>query len=218
MQTIALIDYGMGNLHSVRRALETVAPSAKIIITDNPAEVSQAERVIFPGQGAMPEGMRHVREKGLDIALKSACKDKPFLGICLGLQMLFESSEEGNISGLGILSGTVRHLGELQPENSPLKIPHMGWNTVHIKELNHPLWNNIPQDSHFYFVHSYYCCPQNKEDIATITHYPSPFGSAIIRKNNVAVQFHPEKSQMAGLQFLKNFVEWNPKHSSTHLK
>ena len=207
---IALIDYGMGNLHSVRRALQTAAPHASIEITNDPKRVLQADRVIFPGQGAMPDGMKCIREKELDSALRLACQTKPFLGICLGLQMLFERSEEGDALGLGILPGRVAHLRHLQERRNPLKIPHMGWNNVYLRNINHPLWENIDQDSYFYFVHSYHGIPENNEDIAATTHYPSPFVSVVVRKNIVAVQFHPEKSQLPGLQFLKNFIEWRP--------
>jgi imidazole glycerol-phosphate synthase subunit HisH len=215
MQTIALIDYGMGNLHSVSRALRTVAPTDKIILTDTPEDILKADRVIFPGQGAMPDGMKHLRDKGLDKVLLEACQTKPFLGICLGLQMLFEHSEEGDTPGLGLLQGRVAHLKTLQSNTPSVKIPHMGWNQVHQQDSTHPLWQSIPQDSYFYFVHSYYAIPEKKEETATITSYPSPFVSAVIRKNIVAVQFHPEKSQIPGLQLLKNFVQWMPLLDST---
>jgi imidazole glycerol-phosphate synthase subunit HisH len=211
MADIAVIDYGMGNLRSVQQSLRKVAPTASIILTSDPQEVIRAGRVVFPGQGAMPDCMREMDERGLRSAVLDAAKNKPFLGICIGLQMLFEHSTEGNITGLGILRGQVvrftSHL--LDQQGDKLKIPHMGWNQVH-RVAQHPLWQDIAQGARFYFVHSYYVVPQNTAIVQANTDYPTPFACAVARDNLFAVQFHPEKSQDAGLTLLKNFVAWKP--------
>lgn len=211
MADIAVVDYGMGNLHSVQQSLRKVAPTASIILTSDPQEVARAGRVIFPGQGAMPDCMREMDERGLRSAVLDAAKNKPFLGICIGLQMLFEHSTEGNITGLGILRGQVVRFAShlLDQQGDKLKIPHMGWNQVH-RVAKHPLWQGIAQDARFYFVHSYYVAPQDAAIVQANTDYPTPFVCAVARDNLFAVQFHPEKSQDAGLTLLKNFVAWKP--------
>ena len=211
MADIAVVDYGMGNLRSVQQALHTVAPDASIIVTGDPREIERATRVVFPGQGAMPDCMREMDALGLREAVLEAARNKPFLGICIGLQMLFEHSAEGNIPGLGILQGSVvRFAGNLHDaQGNKLKVPHMGWNQVN-HQTNHPLWNDIAQDARFYFVHSYYVQPQDDSLVQATSCYPQPFVCAVGRDNLFAVQFHPEKSQSAGLTLLRNFVVWVP--------
>ena len=210
MVDIAVIDYGMGNLRSVQQALHSVAPNASIVVTDDPKVVAQAARVVFPGQGAMPDCMRELDARGLRSAVLEAARSKPFLGICIGLQMLFQHSAEGDVDGLGILPGqVVRFEHNLRDaQGSKLKVPHMGWNQVHHAE--HPLWQGIAQDARFYFVHSYYVQTDDKALVQASSDYPQPFVCAVARNNLFAVQFHPEKSHAAGLQLLKNFVNWNP--------
>ena len=202
---IAVIDYGMGNLHSVSKAIEHAAPGRKVAVTSDPTVVARAARVVFPGQGAMPDCMREMDARGLRQAVLDAAYSKPFLGICIGLQMLFEKSEEGNVAGLGVLPGQVRRFRDsmVDPAGARLKVPHMGWNRVQ-QAAAHPLWRGIPDGSWFYFVHSYYV------EAAGSGAFPYPFTSAIARDNVVAVQFHPEKSQKAGLQLLANFTQWRP--------
>ncbi len=221
MTDIAIVDYGMGNLRSVSKALEHVAPSVSISVTGDPEVVRKAGRVVVPGQGAMPECLRELDRHGLRGAVLDAAMNKPFLGICLGLQMLFDSSEEGNVTGLGIVPGKVRRFpatsatntgntgGANGHERPRFKVPHMGWNEVH--QINrHPLWKGIPQDARFYFVHSYYVETANPEPAAAYSLYPFPFTCAVARDNIFAVQFHPEKSHEAGLTLLSNFVRWEP--------
>ena len=211
MADIAIVDYGMGNLRSVQQALHSVAPNSSIVITGDPREIERASRVIFPGQGAMPDCMREMDALGLRSAVLEAAHSKPFLGICIGLQMLFEHSAEGNIPGLGVLKGSVeRFAAKLKDEQgNKLKVPHMGWNQVH-HQTSHPMWDNIAQDARFYFVHSYYVQPQDNALVQATSDYPQPFVCAVARDNLFAVQFHPEKSQSAGLTLLRNFVVWTP--------
>ncbi len=209
MTTVAVVDYGMGNLRSVAKAIEHVAPAARILVTADPAVVSQADRVVVPGQGAMPDCMRELEARGLRDAVIRAAADKPFLGICIGLQMLFEHSEEGDVPGLGIFPGKVRRFPRDVVDAQGLKVPHMGWNEVN-QVIAHPLWNGIANDARFYFVHSYYVEPADPEAIAGSTTYGMPFTSAVARANIFAVQFHPEKSAQAGLRLLANFMEWQP--------
>ena len=210
MADIAVVDYGMGNLRSVQQALRTVAPNASIMVTGDPREVGLATRVVFPGQGAMPDCMREMDARGLHAAVVEAAQNKPFLGLCIGLQMLFEHSAEGDIHGLGILQGSVvRFASNLHDDQgNKLKVPHMGWNQVHHRQ--HPLWNDIAQDARFYFVHSYHVQPLDDALVQATSYYPQPFVCAVARDNLFAVQFHPEKSQNAGLTLLRNFVDWNP--------
>lgn len=210
MTNIAIVDYGMGNLRSVSKALEHVAPTATIIVTSDPSTVEKAERVVVPGQGAMPNCMHELKIRGLYNTVLRAAASKPFLGICIGLQMLFEESEEGNIKGLGILRGRVLHFppsAMTTPGGQKLKVPHMGWNQVH-QTIDHPLWHGIADDARFYFVHSYYV--ETTESVAARSNYPFPFTCAIAKDNIFAVQFHPEKSHVAGLTLLRNFANWTP--------
>jgi glutamine amidotransferase len=211
MTDIAVIDYGMGNLRSVAKALEHVAPGRSVLVTSDPAEIAAAERVVFPGQGAMPDCVRELDDRNLRQAVHDAAASKPFLGICIGLQLLFEHSEEGNVKGLGILPGQVKrfpHSRMVDAAGSKLKVPHMGWNEVR-QTRNHPLWAGIAADARYYFVHSYYVEPVDSAFEAAYTEYPFRFTCAVGRDNIFAVQFHPEKSQHAGLSLLSNFVNWD---------
>ena len=207
---IAIVDYGMGNLRSVHNALRKVAPDASIAVTGDPKEIASARRVIFPGQGAMPDCMREMDARGLRAALLDAARNKPFLGICIGLQMLFEHSAEGNVAGLGVFPGqVVRFAPDLRDaQSNKLKVPHMGWNQV--MHGDHALWQGIAQDARFYFVHSYYVQPRNDALVQGTSNYPVPFTCAVAKDNIFAVQFHPEKSAHAGLKLLRNFVDWKP--------
>jgi len=210
--TIAVVDYGMGNLRSVSKALERVAPAAGVLVTADAAAIRAAERVVVPGQGAMPDCMRELAARGLVEPVLEAARDKPFLGICIGLQMLFERSEEGGVQGLGVIAGTVRRFapGLRDPvSGARLKVPHMGWNEV-VQTQGHALWQGIADASRFYFVHSYYADEADPAVRAGRTTYGVAFTCAVARDNIFAVQFHPEKSQAAGLQLLRNFVYWQP--------
>lgn len=219
---IAVVDYGMGNLRSVSKALEHVAPGKTVIVTSNPADVMNADRVVFPGQGAMPDCIRELDARGLREAVLYAAKNKPFLGICIGMQMLFEHSEEGNAAGLGLFAGSVKKFAsaDMRLENGEkLKVPHMGWNQVyqshrHADNPNdthaHVLWKGITDAARFYYVHSYYVEPKDNTITVGSSEYPKRFTSAIAVNNLFAVQFHPEKSASAGLQLLNNFVNWQP--------
>jgi imidazole glycerol-phosphate synthase subunit HisH len=209
MSVVAVVDYGMGNLRSVSKAIEHVAGDARVIVTSDPGVVAGADRVVVPGQGAMPDCMAQLAACGLRQAVIDAAASKPFLGICIGQQMLFEHSEEGDIAGLGILPGRVRHFPDAETVAKGLKVPHMGWNEVTQVEA-HPLWQGIPDGARFYFVHSYYVEPADPSAIAGSTVYGIPFTSAVARDNIFAVQFHPEKSAQAGLQLLGNFMHWKP--------
>ena len=201
---IAVVDYGMGNLRSVSKAIEHVAPRAEVRVTADPQAILSADKVVVPGQGAMPDCMRQLGESGAREAVIEAARAKPFLGICIGLQMLFERGEEGDTPGLGLLPGEVPRF-----KLSGLKIPHMGWNQV-AQVRPHALWAEIADGSRFYFVHSYYPAPRDAALTAATSEYGGPFTCAIARDNIFAVQFHPEKSQSAGLQLLSNFVRWRP--------
>ncbi len=194
----------MGNLRSVSKALEHVAPGAEVLATADPAAIRSAERVVVPGQGAMPDCMRQLAASGAREAVIEAAGAKPFLGICIGLQMLFERGEEGDTRGLGLLAGNVPRF-----RVSGLKIPHMGWNEV-LQQRRHALWAGIADRSRFYFVHSYFPAPRDAGVTAATCVYGMPFTCAVARDNIFAVQFHPEKSQSAGLQLLSNFVRWRP--------
>ena len=218
-QTIAIVDYGMGNLRSVYQAFHHVAPGAHVLIAHTPEEIISAERVVLPGQGAMPDCMKHLEESGLLEALLNAAKNKPLLGVCVGEQMLFDQSAEVRASSksawtpcLGLISGEVQRFelaGKLQPDGSAYKVPHMGWNQVR-QDRQHPLWDGIPDLTSFYFVHSYYVVPQRKEDVVGSTEYGDWFTSAVTKDNIFATQFHPEKSAEYGLKLYKNFVSWQP--------
>lgn len=210
MTEIAVIDYGMGNLRSVAQALTHVAEGRSVAITSDAEVIAKAKYVVFPGQGAMPDCVRELDARGLRQAVLEASANKPFLGICIGLQLLFEHSEEGDIAGLGVFKGRVKRFASpLQDaQGNKLKVPHMGWNQVR-QEKPHVLWHGIAQDARFYYVHSYYVAPEDGSIIAGSSEYPARFTSAVARDNIFAVQFHPEKSQHAGLQLLKNFIHWD---------
>lgn len=214
---IAVVDYGMGNLRSVSKALEHVAPTKTVLVTGNPDEIANAERVVFPGQGAMPDCMREMDARGLRDAVMFAAQHKPFLGICIGLQMLFERSEEGDAAGLGLFKGSVKRFAAVDmvdSQGAKLKVPHMGWNQVYqvrnAESQSHTLWRGIDDGARFYYVHSYYVQPDDESIIAGYSNYPNKFTCAIAKNNLFAVQFHPEKSAHAGLQLLSNFVNWSP--------
>ena len=212
MSTVAVIDYGMGNLHSIRKALQHADPQTRVLVSSDPGQIRGADRVVFPGVGAIRDCMAALRNLNLIPLLAELSASKPFLGVCLGMQALLEESEENDgVSCLGLLAGRVlRFSDDLRDgDGQILKIPHMGWNRVH-QTTAHPLWEGITQDSRFYFVHSYYASPTLPGHIAATTEYPVPFASALSMGKLFAVQFHPEKSQAAGLQLLSNFLQWNP--------
>jgi imidazole glycerol-phosphate synthase subunit HisH len=209
---VAVVDYGMGNLHSVSKAVEHVAPQARVEVTSDPARVANADRVVFPGQGAMPDCMREMESRGLRPAVLEAARSRPFLGICIGLQMLFEQSDEGGVSGLALLPGRVRRFpagSMVDTDGRKLKVPHMGWNLVK-QAAPHPLWSGIDDGTRFYFVHSYFPHAGEAGLVKGTTEYGVPFTCAVARDNIFAVQFHPEKSDTAGLRLLANFLNWNP--------
>ena len=211
MPDIAVIDYGMGNLRSVAKALAHVAPDASIVVTGKPTVIRDARRVVLPGQSAMPETMAGLDASGLRDVVLACLADRPFLGVCLGLQMLFETSEEGPTRGLAVLAGRVRRFREEElvlPDGERLKVPHMGWSRVE-QTRAHPLWAGIDNGERFYFAHSFHPVPADPALTAATTSYPAPFTCAIARTNIFAVQFHPEKSQRAGLRLLANFVAWD---------
>lgn len=211
MVDIAIVDYGMGNLRSVQQAVRKVAPGAEVAVTGDAGVIANAGRVVFPGQGAARDCMREIRTRGLDqVIAATVSKGTPFLGICMGLQVLFEHSEEGDTPCLGLLAGPVTRFasGLRDAQGNKLKVPHMGWNQVH--HGDHALWNGIAQDARFYFVHSYYVQPRDASLAQATSDYPQPFVCAVARDNLFAVQFHPEKSAAAGLQLLRNFINWNP--------
>ena len=216
-QTVAVIDYGMGNLHSVASALSHVAPEQNVVVTADPAVVAAADRVIFPGVGAIRDCMAEIKRLGFDSLLRAQiATGKPVLAICVGLQALMRHSEENNgVDCIGILPGQVRFFGEhhQDAQGTPLKVPHMGWNQVKQSTLAngsvHPLWTDIPQDSRFYFVHSFYVLAEDTSLVAATCDYGFQFHTALTQGNLFAVQFHPEKSHTAGLQLLKNFLHWD---------
>jgi len=208
---VVVVDYGMGNLRSVAKAVEHVAADQHVIISSDASEIANAGRVVFPGQGAAQDCMRELQARNLDQVVLSASKEKPFLGICMGMQVLLSMSEENEgVDCLGLYEGKVhRFANDLTgAQGEKLKIPHMGWNGVS-QALDHPLWHNIENNSRFYFVHSYFVDPVDKNIIAATTRYGHEFVSAIAHNNVFAVQCHPEKSAQDGLQLLKNFVQWN---------
>ncbi len=210
MSSVAVIDYGMGNLHSIGKALQYTSPEVNVQIVSNAESILQADRVVFPGVGAIRDCMQALDSSGLSAVIKEVAKTKPFLGICLGMQALLTDSEENDKTAcLDIIKGHVEHFpAELaDTAGNRLKIPHMGWNQVTQKP--HPLWQDIPQNSRFYFVHSYYVKPDNAMNTIATTDYPRAFTSALAQDNIFAVQFHPEKSQTVGLQLLHNFLSWD---------
>jgi len=216
MNTIVVVDYGMGNLRSVAQALRTAAPEANVLISGAVNDIKVADRLVLPGQGAMPDCMSCLHDSGLYDALIEAVRTKPLFGVCVGEQMLLDWSAEGATDGLGLIHGKVEKFslaGKLQDDGSRFKVPQMGWNQVSQVTENgqhHPLWNAIADQSYFYFVHSYYAKPDNLAQVVGWTDYGQPFASAIARDNIFATQFHPEKSAAMGLQMYKNFSTWNP--------
>jgi len=221
---VAVVDYGMGNLRSVSQAVRHVAAEAgaafDIVVTADPDVVRSAERVVLPGQGAISDCMRELRESGLESAVREAAASKPLMGVCIGMQMLLDRSEEGpegkGTPGLGLIAGEVvrfRLEGQRQPDGSRYKVPQMGWNTVlqvaHDGRV-HPIWAGVPDGAHFYFVHSYYALPSDWRHSAGETDYGARFTSAVARDNIFATQFHPEKSAGHGLALYRNFLRWNP--------
>lgn len=205
---VAVIDYGMGNLRSVAKAAEHVAPTnTRILVTHNPEEIASADAIIFPGQGAAKACMNALLETGMIHPIQKAAQEKPFLGICMGLQVLMSHSDENSgIACLDVIPGNVQHF-EFE-DNSNLKVPHMGWNQIH-QTQEHALWQKIPQDSRFYFVHSYYVQPEKSNRIAGTTTHGITFPSVLSHKNLFAIQAHPEKSADHGLQLFQNFLQWN---------
>jgi glutamine amidotransferase len=210
MSTVAVIDYGMGNLHSIAKALQHAEPECDVRVVSKAEAIMNADRVVFPGVGAIRDCMQALNQSGLSGVIKQVAKAKPFLGICLGMQALLTDNEEnGHTLTLDIIPGHVIRFPDAlkDSDGNILKIPHMGWNQVH--QTKHPLWTNIPQDSRFYFVHSYYAKPNASAVIAGTAEYPDAFACALAQDNIFAVQFHPEKSQAVGLQLLKNFLHWD---------
>jgi glutamine amidotransferase len=212
-QTVAVVDYGMGNLRSVSQAVAHVARDAdvRVVVTCNPEEVYAADRVVLPGQGAMRDCMRELADSGLEEAVLDAARRKPLMGVCVGMQMLLDHSEEQDTPGLGLIAGRVRRFrleGMLQPDGSRYKVPQMGWNEVWHRP--HALWAGVPDGAHFYFVHSYYVEPADARHTAAETDYGGRFTSAIARDNIFATQFHPEKSSDQGLALYRNFLTWAP--------
>jgi len=211
MSSVAVIDYGMGNLHSIVKALQHAAPEVDVVCVSDADAILRADRVVFPGVGAIRDCMQALNQSGLADVIQQVAKSKPLLGICLGMQALLTDSEEnGGIKCLDVFPGHVVHFPESlkDSDGNSLKIPHMGWNQVHQRQ-HHPLWTDIPQDSRFYFVHSYYAQPDDAAIMAATAQYPNAFTCALAQDNIFAVQFHPEKSQAVGLQLLKNFMHWD---------
>ena len=212
MNKIVVVDYGMGNLRSVAQALRAVAPEAEVKISGEIADIKSADRLVLPGQGAMPDCMRSLRESGVQEAVLEAARSKPLFGVCVGEQMLFDISAEGDTPGLGLLPGKVVRFdlsGKLQDDGSRFKVPQMGWN--HVKQSQpHRLWQGIADDAYFYFVHSYYAQPSLASHTVGTTDFGTVFACAVAKDNIFATQFHPEKSAAAGLQLYKNFVHWKP--------
>lgn len=212
MSSVAIIDYGMGNLHSIAKAVQHADARVTLSVTDDRDAILCADRVVFPGVGAIRDCMAALSERGLIPVIEEAAASKPFLGICLGMQALLDESEENNGTRcLGLIPGRVLRFAEglADERGEVLKIPHMGWNRVD-PARDHPLWSGIAPGSWFYFVHSYYASPESPEDVAATTEYPRPFASALARGNLFAVQFHPEKSHGVGLKLLANFLNWTP--------
>jgi imidazole glycerol-phosphate synthase subunit HisH len=214
-RTVAVIDYGMGNLRSVSQAVAHAASKTddvKVIVTGNPEEVFAAERIVLPGQGAMRDCMRELRDSGLQHAVEDALRTKPVMGVCVGMQMLLDHSEEQDTPGLGVIHGRVKRFrleGQTQPDGSRFKVPQMGWNRVR-QAQPHPLWHGVADNAWFYFVHSFYAEPLDAQHSAGITEYGTRFTSAVARDNIFATQFHPEKSANDGLMLYRNFLTWKP--------
>jgi glutamine amidotransferase len=213
-RTVAVVDYGMGNLRSVSQAVLHVAQGSglEVVITSRPEEVRAAERIVLPGQGAMRDCMRELQASGLREAVLEAAASKPLMGVCVGMQMLLDHSEEQDTPGLGLIPGRVRRFqldGQLQPDGSRYKVPHMGWNQVR-QTRSHPIWQGVPDEAFFYFVHSYYAVPDNAADSAAESDYGGSFTCVVARDNIFASQFHPEKSAAHGLALYRNFLHWKP--------
>ena len=217
-KTVAVVDYGMGNLRSVSQAVQVAAQGSgfRVMVTAHPDEVRAADRVVLPGQGAMPDCMRELRESGLLESVLEAAASKPLFGVCVGMQMLLDHSAEGDTPGLGLIPGEVLKFelaGRTQPDGSRYKVPQMGWNRVRQARhggVAHPVWAGVPDDSYFYFVHSFYARPANPLHCAGEADYGGPFAAAIARDNIFATQFHPEKSAEHGLALYRNFLHWKP--------
>lgn len=217
-KTVAVVDYGMGNLRSVSQAVQAAAEGTgyHVVITSHPDEVRACERVVLPGQGAMPDCMRELRESGLQESVLEAALNKPLFGVCVGMQMLLDHSAEGDTPGLGLIHGEVRKfdlIGRKQPDGSRYKVPQMGWNQVYRNNHGgapHPVWGDVADGSYFYFVHSFYAQPSDARHSVGETDYGSRFSSAIARDNIFATQFHPEKSAEHGLSLYRNFLHWKP--------
>jgi len=210
MSSVAVIDYGMGNLHSIAKALQHASPDVTVRVVSDKTSILAADRVVLPGVGAMRECMAALHENDLIDTISEAARNKPFLGVCLGMQALLSSSEEnGGVESLNLIPGEVKCFADnlVDAQGERLKIPHMGWNQV--EQQAHPLWKDIPQSSRFYFVHSYFSQPENTEHIAATTDYPTAFACALAKENIFATQFHPEKSHTVGLQLLSNFLQWD---------
>ncbi len=220
MQTpvVAVVDYGMGNLRSVSQAVRAAAEGSgwQVLVTSQPEQVQAAQRVVLPGQGAMPDCMRELRSSGLLPAVLEAARSKPLFGVCVGMQMLLDHSQEGDTPGLGLMAGDVLKFdlaGRRQADGSRFKVPQMGWNQVQQMRpagAVHALWDGVPDGSYFYFVHSFYAVPQNPLHCAGVADYGAPFAAAIARDNIFATQFHPEKSAAHGLRLFSNFLRWKP--------
>jgi imidazole glycerol-phosphate synthase subunit HisH len=213
-RTVAVVDYGMGNLRSVSQAVMHVAAGSgfEVLVTQSPQDVMAAERVVLPGQGAMRDCMRELQHSGMQEAVLDAARRKPLMGVCVGMQMLLDHSDEQDTPGLGLIAGTVRRFelgGRLQPDGSRFKVPQMGWNRVK-QSVGHPMWTGVPDDSYFYFVHSYYACPSDPRHTAGQTDYGDRFTCVVARDNIFATQFHPEKSADQGLSLYRNFLAWTP--------
>ena len=213
-RTVAVVDYGMGNLRSVSQAVMHVARDSgvDVIVTSRPDEVHAAERIVLPGQGAMPDCMRELRDSGLQEAVLDAAARKPLMGVCIGMQMLLTRSDEGPTDGLGLIPGDVVRFeleGQLQPDGSRYKVPQMGWNRV-IQARPHALWAGVPDGAYFYFVHSYYARPTDPRHSVGESEYGGRFTCTLARDNIFATQFHPEKSAEHGLALYKNFLHWKP--------
>ncbi len=212
MSRIAIVDYGTGNLRSVGQAVRAVSQGADVLVTGSAEEIAAADRVIFPGQGAMGDCMRNLEASGLTDAVLKALATKPVLAICIGMQMLFEKSDENDCAGLGLFKGKVIRFPDaalVRADGERLKVPQMGWNTV-TQRMEHPLWQGIADKSWFYFVHSYFTAPEDDSIASGTASYGLPFVCAVAHENIFATQFHPEKSAASGLQLFANFVHWNP--------
>ena len=214
MKTVAVVDYGMGNLRSVAQAVLHAARDSgfDVLVTSRPDDVRVAERVVLPGQGAMPDCMRELRDSGLRDCVLEAAAAKPLFGVCVGMQMLLDRSDEGPTEGLGLVHGEVLKFdlaGRLQPDGSRYKVPQMGWNQV-FQVRPHAIWRGVPDASYFYFVHSYYARPSDARHSAGEADYGTRFTAAVARDNIFATQFHPEKSADQGLALYRNFLHWTP--------